>query len=212
MFDVIWPWLQLGLCTVLIGGAAPVLVRNGERIAQLTGLILIGTVGAIILINHMGLNVQFLHISLYTPFLILLYVVAMRAAFAYQRRTAVARPQSSPAAARELKIAVIHYAAAAAVVVAVGIWLPFIGLDIARTMGWQTTFVGTMLVAAVIMSGIFVVAVLFRPDSRVHGTNSWMNMSIARGLSVQLIRQLPDRTIGDDTTKPQSEPRLADDD
>ncbi|MBU3993408.1 MAG: sodium:calcium antiporter [Alphaproteobacteria bacterium] len=320
MFDVIWPWLKLGLCTVLIGAAGPVLVRNGERIAELTGLsrswaglillatatslpelftgisavtladspdiavadvlgscifnllmlvmldelsrsdplfrkidqghiltagfgvILIGTVGAIILINHMGLNVQFLHISLYTPFLIFLYIVAMRAAFDYQRRTVVVRPPSSPSADRELRKAIIRYAAAAWVVVGAGIWLPFVGLEIAGTMGWQTTFVGTLLIAgatsvpelvvtfsalrmravdmaiggllgsnlfdvlilgiddilyrkgplllsvspahaitafaAVIMSGIFVVAVLFRPDSRVRGTISWMSMSL----------------------------------
>jgi cation:H+ antiporter len=117
-----------------------------------------------------------------------------------------------------------------------------VGVEIARQMGWQTTFVGTLLIAAttsvpelvvsisalrmgavdmaisnllgsnlfdvliiaiddiaytkgpllssvssahavtaytaVVMSGIFIVALLFKPESRIRGTISWISLSL----------------------------------
>ena len=38
-------------------------------------------------------------------------------------------------------------ALAASVVVAAGLWLPYVGRDIAQAMAWQETFVGTLFVA-----------------------------------------------------------------
>lgn len=314
------PWIKFTACVTLIGVAGPALVKNGERIAQLTGLarswiglvllatatslpelftgvsavtfadapniavgdalgscifnllmlvlldeldrsatvyskieqghiltagfgvIMIGTVGIIILLNHTGLDLRVLHISIYTPFLIILYFIAMRAAYDYDRREHPAKMIMDAEPGISLKSAVGHYVGAAAVVVAAGIWLPFIGLEIAQTMGWQTTFVGTLLVAAatsvpemvvtisalrlgvvdmaignllgsnlfdvlilaiddilyqkgpllssvstahavtafaaVIMSGIFIVALLFKTESRIYGTISWISLSL----------------------------------
>jgi cation:H+ antiporter len=37
----------------------------------------------------------------------------------------------------------------AAAVVAAGVWLPFVGVHLAKAMGWSNTFVGTLLVALV---------------------------------------------------------------
>lgn len=320
MIDATLPWAKLVLCAAFIGVAGPILVKNGDRIAQLTGLsrswvglillaiatslpelftgvssvtfanapniavgdalgscvfnllmlvlldelnrsepvyrqidqghiltagfgvILIGTVGAVILLNHTGLDIQFLHISAFTPFLIFLYVVAMRAAFDYERRAVVRSPGPKLDSETTLKQAITRYFIAASVVVAAGIWLPFIGLEIAELMGWQTTFIGTFLIAAstsvpemvvtisalrlgvvdmaignllgsnlfdvlilaiddiaynkgallssvspshavtafaaVIMSGIFIVALLFKPDTRIRGTISWISLSL----------------------------------
>lgn len=320
MIEILLPWLKLALCTVVIGFAGPALVRNGERIAQLTGLsrswiglvllatatslpelftgvsavsfadapniavgdalgscvfnllmlvlldelsrsnpvyrnidqghiltagfgvIMIGTVGAIILLNHSGLDFQVLHISGYTPFLVILYLIAMRAAYDYDRRGRTRNAPMDSGAGAPIKQAVKRYIIAAAAVVAASSWLPFIGAEIAQIMGWQATFVGTLLIAgstsvpemvvtisalrlkavdmaignllgsnlfdvlilaiddmlyrkgpllssissahavtafaAVIMSGIFIVALLFRPDSRIRGTISWISLSL----------------------------------
>lgn len=317
---MILPWLKLAICSALIGFAGPALVRNGERIALLTGLtrswvglillatatslpelftgvsavaiadapniavgdalgscvfnllmlvlldelsrpepvyrridqghiltagfgvIMIGTVGTVILLDHSGLDVRFLHVSIYSPALLFLYLIAMRAAFDYQRRAAVSPTAGKAGPGLTLRQAVSRYLAAASVVVAAGIWLPFIGIEIAGIMGWRTTFVGTLLIAAttsvpefvvsisalrmgavdmaignllgsnlfdvliiaiddlaygkgpllssvatahavtafaaVIMSGIFIVALLFRPASRIRGTVSWISLSL----------------------------------
>lgn len=320
MIAPVLPWLKLSLCSALIAFAGPALVRNGDRIAQLTGLsrswiglillatatslpelftgvsavtiadapniavgdalgscvfnllmlvlldelsrrdpvyrridqghiltagfgvILIGTVGALILLRGSGLDASIRHVSVYTPFLILLYLIAMRAAFDFQRRVSATLPMHETDEGMTLRQAVGGYLLAASIVVAAGIWLPFVGVEIAEQMGWQTTFVGTLLIAAttsvpelvvsisalrmgavdmaisnllgsnlfdvmiiaiddlaytkgpllssvstahavtaftaVIMSGIFIVALLFKPDSRIRGTISWISLSL----------------------------------
>jgi len=314
------PWLEFALCVGLIGLAGPILTRNGDAIARLTGLsrswvglvllatatslpelftgvsavtvadapniavgdalgscvfnlvmlvlldglsrdapmyrridqghiltagfgvILIGSVGAFLLLSRDGLDFRFLHVSGYTPFLVVLYLIAMRAAFDYERRTRPPPGILRAEAGTTLRAAVTRYAGAAAVVVAAGSWLPFIGRDIAELTGWKTSFVGTLLIAAatsvpelvvtvsalrlgavdmaignllgsnlfdvlilaiddvaygkgpllaavspahavtalaaVVMSGIFVVALLYRPQSRIRGTIGWVSLSL----------------------------------
>lgn len=206
------------------------------------GVILIGFAGVSLLLGRNGLDLKLLHVGVYTPIILVLYLVAMRSAFVYERR----RP--APMAATDndpevtLKMAVTRYLAAAAVVVVAGAWLPFIGVEIADVMGWRATFVGTLLVAgatslpelvvtisalrlgaldlaianllgsnlfdvlilaiddifyvqgpllsavstahaitafaAVIMSGILIVALLYRPATRFHGTIGWVSLSL----------------------------------
>ncbi len=231
------PWLKIALCSVLITVAGSALVRNGDRIAELTGLsrswiglillatatslpelftgisavtladapniavgdalgscvfnllmlvlldelsrsdpvyrridqghiltagfgvILIGTVGAVILLRGTGLDSGFLHISPFSPFLILLYLIAMRAAFDYQRRVTTNCVVGETAPGFTLKQAIGRYVIAAIIVIAAGIWLPFVGVEIAERMGWQTTFVGTLLIAATTSVPEFVVSI-----------------------------------------------------
>lgn len=206
------------------------------------GVILIGSAGGTLLLSGSGLAPRFMHVGIYTPFIIVLYFVAMRAAFVYERRT---RSALSPMGKEEtvtLTAALVRYAAAAAVVAVAGTWLPFVGQEIAEHMGWRTTFVGTLFVAAatslpelvvtisalrlgavdlaignllgsnlfnmlilavddivyikgplfasvspahavtafaaVIMSGIFVVAVLYQPATRFRGTVGWVSIAL----------------------------------
>ncbi|WP_119388982.1 sodium:calcium antiporter [Taklimakanibacter lacteus] len=216
-------------------------IDQGHILTAGFGIVLIGAVGAMILLSRDGLNVQILHISIYTPLIVVLYFVAMRAAFTYERR-AVAPPPKIERDDVSLRRAVWCYTAAAMVVVAAGTWLPFIGSDIAAIMGWRTTFVGTLLIAAatsipelvvtisalrlkaadmaianllgsnlfdmlvlavddvayikgpllssvspahaitafaaVIMSGIFIVAMLYKPETRIRGTIGWVSLGI----------------------------------
>ena len=206
------------------------------------GVILIGLAGASLLLDRDGLSLRLFHIGVYTPIIIVLYFVAVRAAFVYERR----RP-SPPTTADDfprvtLATAVIRYAAAAVVVVGAGTWLPFLAIEIADVMGWRTTFVGTLFVAsatslpelavtisavrlgavdmaiagllgsnlfdvlilaiddlaytrgpllsmvspthaitafaAVIMSGLLIVALLYKPVTRFHGTIGWVSLSL----------------------------------
>jgi len=217
-------------------------IDQGHVLTAGFGVILIGAAGALLLLSQNGLNFPLLHISGYTPFIIVLYLVAMRAAFVYERRTPHPPPLIKPERDITLNVALIRYGLAAAVVVAAGSWLPFIGRDLADVMGWRTSFVGTLLIAfatsvpelvvtvsalrlgavdmaignllgsnlfdililaiddifyrkgpllasvspahaitafaAVIMSGIFVVAMLYKPETRVRGTIGWVSMSL----------------------------------
>lgn len=217
-------------------------IDQGHILTAGFGVILIGSAGALLLLSQNGVPLQIFHVSIYTPFIIVLYMVAMRAAFVYEGRTR-SPPQiikSDPG--MTLRRAALRYAAAAAVVAAAGSWLPFIGNEIAATMGWQKSFVGTLLIAAAtslpelvvtisalrlgavdmaignllgsnlfdililaiddiaytkgpllaavspahavsafaatVMSGIFIVALLYRPETRVRGTIGWVSLSL----------------------------------
>ncbi|MFZ9061282.1 MAG: sodium:calcium antiporter, partial [Steroidobacteraceae bacterium] len=89
------------------------------------------------------------HVGLYTPVILAGYLLAMRIVTQYELREA--RLQPEPEALRHpdlsLRQAVLGYVVAALFVVAAGLWLPFIGADLARVMGWNNSFVGSLFVA-----------------------------------------------------------------
>ena len=122
-------------------------IDQGHVLTAGFGVILIGAAGVLLLLSQSGLNVPLLHISGYTPLIIVLYLVAIRAAFVYERRAPHPPPIIKSEPDITLNAALIRYAGAAAVVVVAGTWLPFIGRDIADVMGWRTSFVGTLLIA-----------------------------------------------------------------
>lgn len=217
-------------------------IDQGHILTAGFGVIMIGSVGALILLSREQLDLRFLHVSTYTPLIVIIYLVAMRAAFDYERRSRSRQPPLEAAAGLSLRAALLRYLAAALVVMAAGAWLPFIGQEIAQAMGWKPTFVGTLLIAgatslpelvvtvsalrigavdmaignllgsnlfdvlilgiddlaytrgpllsavapahaitafaAVIMSGIFIVALLFRPETRLRGTVGWVSLSM----------------------------------
>ena len=111
------------------------------------GVILIGFAGVSLLLGRDGLDLKFLHVGVYTPIIFVLYLVAMRSAFVYERRRPVPPTPADSDPDITLAMAVARYLAAAAVVVGAGTWLPFVGVEIADVMGWRTTFVGTLLIA-----------------------------------------------------------------
>lgn len=123
-------------------------MEQGHILTAAFGVILIGFVGALLLIGRGDLDLRIFHISIYTPFLIILYFVAMRASFFYQRTNGVGSALSVGTSEPGLGAAIARYVAAATVVAAAGTWLPFVGLEIAEVMGWRTSFVGTILIAA----------------------------------------------------------------
>lgn len=115
------------------------------------GVILIGFVGINLLLSHSGIHLSLAHVGLYTPFILLIYTLAMRTVFRYEQMQEL--PVADVADKRykhiTLRQAVLGYTMAAVVVVAAGIWLPFVGKTIAEVMGWGESFVGTLFVAAV---------------------------------------------------------------
>jgi cation:H+ antiporter len=123
---------------------------QGHILSAGFGVILTSFVGLLILTSRNGLDYQIGHVSIFSPFLLLLYIVAMRAAFFYERRpdrkaTGKAGPEG---AELPLKDALVRYAIAALIVGATGAWLPFVGQDVAHVMGWRASFVGTLFIAA----------------------------------------------------------------
>lgn len=91
-----------------------------------------------------------LPVSPATLLIVPIYVLALRNIFTYERRRLLEPPE--PAILRHpgatLARAVTGYAVSAAAVVAAGVLLPGAALDLAAAMGWTSTFVGTLFLAA----------------------------------------------------------------
>lgn len=234
-------------------------IEQGHMLTAGFGVILIGATGAFLLLEQLGVGLRLFHVSAYTPLTVVIYFVAMRSAFVFERRTShPTEAGEGGAAGITLRTALLRYAGAALVIVGAGTWLPFVGSQLAEVMGWRTTFVGTLFIAgatsmpelvvtisalrlgavdlaianllgsnlldvlilaiddiaytkgpllaaispthaitalsATIMSGIFMVAVLYRPETRLRGTVGWVSLSL---LVVYLFSSFASYLLGD---------------
>jgi cation:H+ antiporter len=124
---------------------------EGHILAAGFGVLMLGFVGFSILLSHNGYPQGIGHLGLYSPILVLMYAVAMRSVFHYESTHVAAVTDHAPDQRPELSLnqAVRRYLLAALVVVVAGIGLPFVGDHIARDMGWQQSFVGTVFIAVV---------------------------------------------------------------
>jgi cation:H+ antiporter len=122
---------------------------QGHILSAAFGAVLIGFVGFNLLLGSRMDHLAIGHVGIYSPLIVLLYVLAMRTVFHYERRQLAQRAGETADQYPEvtLRRAVTGYGAASLVVVAAGTWLPFIGADLAQVMGWHNTFVGTLFVA-----------------------------------------------------------------
>lgn len=122
---------------------------QGHILSASLGSLLIGFAGFSLLLNYAGMSTDVAHIGFYTPLIILVYLVSMRAVYGYEQRTLSSYTEQSAERYPEVtfKTAVRGYLIAATVVMLAGIWLPFIAKNIAGMMGWEQSFVGTLLVA-----------------------------------------------------------------
>lgn len=124
---------------------------QGHILSASLGTLLIAFAGFSLLLDHAGLSPALGHVGLYSPFIVLVYLVAMRAVYSYERRTLSEYAEVSAERYPDvtLKSAIKGYALAATAVVVAGSWLPFIAKNISDLMGWGQSFVGTLLVAGV---------------------------------------------------------------
>lgn len=124
---------------------------QGHILSAALGALLLAFAAFSILIDQTGASPALGHVGLYTPFIVLVYLMSMRVIYQYEQRTVAAFTEAE--ALRypgiTLQRAVTGYLMAALAVVAAGSWLPFVAADISALMGWGQSFVGTILVAAV---------------------------------------------------------------
>ncbi len=125
--------------------------RQGNVLSAGYGIALIGFAGFNLLLYRDNAFLSVGHIGLYTPVILLLYLLAMRSLYRYEREKmseyVEERVELHPE--MSLKQAIQGYAMASVVVIAAGVWLPYIAKDLAAVMAWEQSFVGTLFVAAV---------------------------------------------------------------
>jgi cation:H+ antiporter len=121
----------------------------GHILSAAFGVMLIGITGFNILLSVRGSHLQIFHVGIYTPVILLFYIIAMRTVFRYEKaqmaKFAVLEEDQYPGLT--LQQAVLRYVIAASLVVLAGSFLPFIGKEIAQQMGWYESFVGTLFIA-----------------------------------------------------------------
>jgi cation:H+ antiporter len=124
---------------------------QGHILSASLGTLLIAFAGFSLLLDHLGMSPSWGHVGLYSPLIVLVYLVAMRAVYSHERNTLSEYTEESAERypGTTLRSAVKGYLLAALAVVVAGSWLPFIAKDISELMGWGQSFVGTLLVAAV---------------------------------------------------------------
>lgn len=135
--------------------------RQGNVLSAGYGIALIGFAGFNLLLYREGTFPAIGHVGLYSPVILLMYLLAMRSLYRYEKSQVSEyvedRVELHPE--RSLKQAVQGYVLASVAVVAAGIWLPFIAKDLALAMAWEQSFVGTLFVAAVTSAPEVVVTV-----------------------------------------------------
>jgi cation:H+ antiporter len=109
------------------------------------GVVMLGFVAMSLMLpsNAPGL----LHLGLYSPSLLALYLLALRSVYAHERALRIALPNDALANPPDLRREAIRFGVAAAVVLAAGTWLPRIADGLATELVWSRSFVGTLFMA-----------------------------------------------------------------
>ncbi|MGD8207257.1 MAG: sodium:calcium antiporter [Thiohalocapsa sp.] len=110
-------------------------------------LIGIGAIG--LLTGRAGVSGLTGHVAWTSPILVLIYAAAIRTMHRYQEDSVGDFTEQKPDryAGQSVRAIGTRYAAAAAVVVAAGVWLPYVSEDLSLVMGWNQSFTGTLFTA-----------------------------------------------------------------
>jgi len=125
--------------------------RQGHILSAGFGVLMLGLVGFSLLLSQRTAGLSIVHIGLYSPIIVALYMVSMRVVFLYERKQMAAFVEDAAEQYPHLTLvqAITRFSVAAVLVVGAGIGLPFVGESMATLYGWNTSFVGTLFVAAV---------------------------------------------------------------
>lgn len=128
-------------------GALYAVASGGHIMSAGFGVLALAGVALTILLAPQGVLPTIGHVSIASLFIVVLYLVAMRALYITEQRRGDQTASPGGESSMSLRRAVLGYVAAAVVIVGAGIWLPLIGVDLARLMGWSHSFVGTLFIA-----------------------------------------------------------------
>jgi cation:H+ antiporter len=135
--------------------------HQGNVLSAGYGVVLIGLAGFNLLLYRDATFPAIGHVGLYTPTILLLYLLAMRSLYRYEhvQVSEYVEDRAELYPDTSLKQALRGYAMASGAVVAAGIWLPFIAKGLAVAMAWEQSFVATLFVAAITSAPEVVVTV-----------------------------------------------------
>lgn len=119
---------------------------HGHVLSAGFGVILLAAAALVLILTGQGMLPSIGSISWGSPVILTLYALAMRSMYLAEQRHR-SSSDAAPPPAMSLKAALTGYALTSMVIIGSGIWLPLIGVELARVMGWSNSFVGTLFVA-----------------------------------------------------------------
>ena len=135
----------------ILHGPSPIFSKaeHGHVLTAGFGVVLIGIASISILSNT---NVPSIgHIGIYTPVIILIYLIALRNLFLFERRRLADFVDKMAAAVQYEEISMMKatgiYSVNALFIVGAATWLPFIGDRLAEETGLGRTFIGSIFIA-----------------------------------------------------------------
>jgi len=123
------------------------IANRGHILPAGFGVILLTTVTMVLVLSTQGVMPHVGHVSVGSVVLIALYAMSMRVIYKVEQRHHEPQGDKPRTTTLKLKAALMGYALASIVIVGSGIWLPLLGVELARIMGWSNSFVGTLFVA-----------------------------------------------------------------
>lgn len=136
-------------------------VSQGHILSAAFGIVLVSCSGFGIILAMNGKTLALGHIGVYSPVILILYLVSVYTVFNYESRQIKLFTEREPDAYPNLTLraVILRYSLVALVVIVASIGLPLIGQQMARLMHWQEHFVGALLVAFITTIPNIVVAV-----------------------------------------------------
>ncbi len=108
-------------------------------------LILVVTVSIFISTRFYAMPIGW--IGWYTPLIIILYIIAVRQIFYYERNHPTHKEAAVYQGDESLKKVYIYFGVSTVLIIGAGIWLATIGDEIALVTGWGQSFVGSLFLA-----------------------------------------------------------------
>lgn len=119
---------------------------QGHVLTAALGIIMIGVVGFTLALKDNHANLPFFHVGISTLLLPLLYLMAMKMTYSFEKRKytdEILKTDDNAAIRKNLMI----FSLAAIFIIGAGSLLPFVGERIRHVMGWESAFVGTIFMA-----------------------------------------------------------------
>ncbi len=125
-------------------------IKHGHSLSASFGVVLLGAAASAMFVQQHMIVISFGHLGAFTLIAPVIYVIAMRSVFFFERENAVTELADAAGAgmfSEGLRRVYFLFTVNAIVLMAAATALPVIGEALAVNMGWEETFVGTILLA-----------------------------------------------------------------
>ena len=129
----------------------PILSRAslGHTLSAGLGILLLVLAGGSILAGERFSGLSLGWVSIPSILILILYLAGARQIFYFERKQQLVLPQAESSLYKEIPARMVYlkFALAAVAIIGAGIWLSFIGDEIAETYHWSASFVGSLFLA-----------------------------------------------------------------